>query len=138
MQKELPDQDSVAAEIAFEIADVFVTILKSVFPDQLRWELLSLEVFAVNANDECFLVVTAVKDADAATLRQALDAAPEVIVIEIVARGRGDLVFAYRQSNLDDLVILSCEFELEREDSQELTKRMQKQWHAFRDKKARG
>lgn len=47
---------------------------------------------------------------------------------EIVARGRGELVFAYRQSNLDDLVILSCECELEREDSQELTKRMQKNW----------
>jgi UDP-N-acetylmuramate dehydrogenase len=47
---------------------------------------------------------------------------------EIVIRNRGELVFSYRQSNLDDLVILDCEFELEREDPQELTKRMQKNW----------
>jgi UDP-N-acetylmuramate dehydrogenase len=47
---------------------------------------------------------------------------------EIVDRERNELVFAYRQSNLDDLVILSCEFELESEDPLELTKRMQKNW----------
>jgi UDP-N-acetylmuramate dehydrogenase len=47
---------------------------------------------------------------------------------EIVTRSRSELVFSYRQSSLDDLVILGCEFELEREDPQELTKRMQKNW----------
>jgi UDP-N-acetylmuramate dehydrogenase len=47
---------------------------------------------------------------------------------DIVQRERSELVFAYRQSNLDDLVILSCEFELESEDPLELTKRMQKNW----------
>ncbi len=47
---------------------------------------------------------------------------------EFVARNRADLVFSSRQSNLDDLVIIGCEFELEREDPQELTKRMQKNW----------
>lgn len=47
---------------------------------------------------------------------------------EIVQRERDDLVFAYRQSSLDELVILEAQFELEEEDSTELTKRMQKQW----------
>ncbi|HEX3599276.1 MAG TPA: UDP-N-acetylmuramate dehydrogenase [Lacipirellulaceae bacterium] len=47
---------------------------------------------------------------------------------EIIERERGDLVFAYRQSSLDELVILSTEFELEEEDPVEVTKRMQKQW----------
>lgn len=47
---------------------------------------------------------------------------------EIVERSREELVFAYRQSSLDELVILSAEFELDREDPNELTKRMQKQW----------
>jgi UDP-N-acetylmuramate dehydrogenase len=47
---------------------------------------------------------------------------------EIVTRERDDLVFAYRQSSLDELVILEAKFELEEEDSDELTKRMQKQW----------
>jgi len=47
---------------------------------------------------------------------------------EIIDRPRNELVFAYRQSSLDELVILEAEFELERDDPIELTKRMQKQW----------
>jgi UDP-N-acetylmuramate dehydrogenase len=47
---------------------------------------------------------------------------------EIIQRERGDLVFAYRQSSLDELVILEAQFELEEEDPVEVTKRMQKQW----------
>jgi UDP-N-acetylmuramate dehydrogenase len=47
---------------------------------------------------------------------------------ELITRERDDLVFAYRQSSLDELVILEARFELEEEDSDELTKRMQKQW----------
>ncbi len=47
---------------------------------------------------------------------------------EIVARSRGDLLFAYRESNLDELVILEAQFELESADPLELTKRMQKLW----------
>jgi UDP-N-acetylmuramate dehydrogenase len=47
---------------------------------------------------------------------------------EILERGRDDLTFAYRESSLDELVILSAQFELEQEDSEELTKRMQKHW----------
>jgi UDP-N-acetylmuramate dehydrogenase len=47
---------------------------------------------------------------------------------EINTRQREDLVFAYRQSSLDELVILKAKFELEPDDPTELTKRMQKQW----------
>lgn len=47
---------------------------------------------------------------------------------EIIERGRDDLTFAYRESSLDELVILSGQFELDQEDSEELTKRMQKHW----------
>ncbi|REK15762.1 MAG: UDP-N-acetylmuramate dehydrogenase [Planctomycetota bacterium] len=47
---------------------------------------------------------------------------------EIVTRPREELVFAYRESSLDELAILSAKFELEQEDPEELTKRMQKQW----------
>jgi len=39
-----------------------------------------------------------------------------------------ELVFAYRQSSLDELVILEARFELEQDDPEQLTKRMQKQW----------
>ncbi|MGD9633758.1 MAG: UDP-N-acetylmuramate dehydrogenase [Pirellulales bacterium] len=47
---------------------------------------------------------------------------------EIAARERNDLVFAYRQSSLDELVILDAKFELEEENPDDITKRMQKQW----------
>lgn len=47
---------------------------------------------------------------------------------EIIVREKSELVFSYRQSSLDELVILSAEFSLEREDPAELTKRMQKEW----------
>lgn len=47
---------------------------------------------------------------------------------EIKERGRDELVFAYRQSSLDELVVLDATFALERDDAEQLTKRMQKQW----------
>jgi len=47
---------------------------------------------------------------------------------DILERDRDDLTFAYRESSLDELVILHGEFELEQEDPEELTKRMQKYW----------
>src|SRR6478609_4945397 len=47
---------------------------------------------------------------------------------EVIERSREELVFAYRESSLDELVILSAKFELEAEDPEVLTKRMQKQW----------
>jgi len=47
---------------------------------------------------------------------------------EILQRTREDLVFAYRESSLDELVILGAQFQLEADDPEELTKRMQKQW----------
>ncbi|MBI3838073.1 MAG: UDP-N-acetylmuramate dehydrogenase [Planctomycetia bacterium] len=47
---------------------------------------------------------------------------------EIQERTRDELVFAYRESSLDELVILRAQFQLEQDDPEELTKRMQKQW----------
>ena len=47
---------------------------------------------------------------------------------EIVERQREDLVFDYRNSSLDELVILGARLELEQDDPNELARRMQKQW----------
>lgn len=47
---------------------------------------------------------------------------------EIHQRQREELVFAYRESSLDELVIVEAKFALEQDDSEKLTKRMQKQW----------
>ncbi len=47
---------------------------------------------------------------------------------EVLTRGRDDMVFGYRESSLDELVILDAKLELEQDDPQELGKRLQKQW----------
>jgi len=47
---------------------------------------------------------------------------------EIHQRDRSEMVFSYRQSSLDELAILEAEFQLEEEDPEALTRRMQKLW----------
>jgi UDP-N-acetylmuramate dehydrogenase len=47
---------------------------------------------------------------------------------QIVQRDREDLVFNYRESSLDELVILGARLDLEEDDAHELARRMQKQW----------
>jgi len=47
---------------------------------------------------------------------------------EIVVRSREEMQFSYRQSSLDEPVILEAQFALEEDESQLLTKRMQKAW----------
>ncbi|MBN1589871.1 MAG: UDP-N-acetylmuramate dehydrogenase [Pirellulales bacterium] len=47
---------------------------------------------------------------------------------ELMTRDREELVFDYRYSSLDELVILSAQLELHEDDPTELAKRMQKQW----------
>jgi UDP-N-acetylmuramate dehydrogenase len=47
---------------------------------------------------------------------------------EVIQHGRDDLRFSYRESSLDEPVILNAQFALEEEDPRELTKRMQRAW----------
>ena len=47
---------------------------------------------------------------------------------EIVRREADDLSFSYRESSLNELVIVDAEFVFEREASESLTRRMQKLW----------
>jgi UDP-N-acetylmuramate dehydrogenase len=47
---------------------------------------------------------------------------------EVHQRSGDDLVFGYRQSSLDDLVILDASCALEEDNPRELAQRMQKQW----------
>jgi UDP-N-acetylmuramate dehydrogenase len=47
---------------------------------------------------------------------------------EVLQRGRDDLTFGYRESSLDELVILEATFHLEEDNPADLAKRMQKQW----------
>jgi len=47
---------------------------------------------------------------------------------EVVERRGAELAFGSRWSNLDDVVVLGCRLELDEEDPDLLTKRMQKRW----------
>ena len=47
---------------------------------------------------------------------------------EVLQRGQDDLIFGYRQSSLDELVILEARLELEEDDPRQLARRMQKHW----------
>ncbi len=47
---------------------------------------------------------------------------------EVVEHGRDELVFGYRQSSLDELVVLEAGLQLEEDDPRELARRMQKHW----------
>ena len=51
---------------------------------------------------------------------------------EIVERKRESLSFSYRQSSLDELVILDALFQFDREEPEVLTKRLQKMWIVHR------
>jgi UDP-N-acetylmuramate dehydrogenase len=57
---------------------------------------------------------------------------------EVVSHPRDELRFSYRQSSLDEPVILKAEFALEEDDPQELTKRMQKTWIVKRASQPQG
>ncbi len=47
---------------------------------------------------------------------------------DVVTRHGDEMVFSYRQSSLDELVIVGARMELEEDDPHELGKRLQKQW----------
>jgi len=47
---------------------------------------------------------------------------------ETLQKPREDLEFGYRESSLDEPVILSAQLDLERDDPRELARRLQKQW----------
>ena len=86
VQEELPDDDPVVAEVALVAPDVPVTVLPDVLRHELRGELGVSEEFGVHLHDEHVLVVGAVEDADASALGQLLVAAPEEVVVELLAR----------------------------------------------------
>ena len=47
---------------------------------------------------------------------------------EVVQRDHDEMVFGYRKSSLDELVIVSARLQLDEDDPQELAKRLQKHW----------
>jgi hypothetical protein len=88
MEEELTDDDSVAGEVAFEVADICEAVFPDLRGDQLRGQLLAGQQFGVHTDDEGLFVVTAVEDADMAAVGQHLETTPQVIVIELLGGRR--------------------------------------------------
>ena len=85
VQEEFAYDHPVARQVVFEIADVFVALLPEVLSEEHARELLFFDELRMHTDHEHFLVVRTVEYADAAAVGQDLHAAPEVVVVEVLA-----------------------------------------------------
>src|SRR5260221_3283499 len=113
MKKKFDDDHAVAREIALETTDIFESFLPDIFRNERFWKFLRGEQMFMCADDEYFLVIRAVEDADFASLRHSLMRAPEIIVIEFLwtRRLEGMNVAAlrvYARHDVFDRAIFSC------------------------------
>src|SRR5262245_2287053 len=92
VQEDLDDPVALLGQVVLPVVDLAV----APFPDaavlELRRDLLAIEDLGMDADDQHLLVVGAVEDPDVTALRQPLLVAPEVIVVEILARGNLEAV----------------------------------------------
>ena len=93
VKEEFDDTSSVLVEVAFVIADG----AEALSPDFILvvvfvGDVFGLEDFGMDADDEDFLVVGAVENADAPALGQALAGAPKEIVFEFFGAGMFEAV----------------------------------------------
>ena len=83
VQEELADEHALARKVALVGVDVLEPFAPDVLGDKVRRQLLLREDVLVDADDERFLVVGAVEDADVAAPGQAAGRTPQKIVIEL-------------------------------------------------------
>jgi len=86
VQKEFAHDDTVACQIAFEVADVLEALVPNLVGDKFRRQLLRAQKFRMHAYRGRLFVIAAIEDADAAALRQTPHAAPKIIMIEFFGR----------------------------------------------------
>ncbi len=99
IREELPHRGSVAREVSFKCANVFKPLAPdSLFRYQRFRNLFVRKHRRMNPHDEDFLVVGAVKNADAAALGQTGSSTPEKIVAQFLVRWllKGDDLAAHR------------------------------------------
>src|SRR4029450_11331070 len=88
MEKEFPHDNTVPRQVSLEIAYVFETLFPNLFADQSWRQFLLRQKFGMHPDDEHLFIITTIKDSDLTTIRQALHASPEIIVVQVLARGR--------------------------------------------------
>jgi hypothetical protein len=77
------DRRTVAGQIAVKSADVLVSLLPDCLGDEGFGDFLFCQEFRVNPHDEYLLIIGAVKNTDAAPLRQRFYRAPEVVIQKV-------------------------------------------------------
>src|SRR6516164_7556701 len=87
VQEELEHDQSLMAQVPFEMRDVGKPLLPDVLACAGSGQLLLLEDVLVHSHDQDLLVVRAIENADVAALGQATGMPPEKVVIEILRRG---------------------------------------------------
>lgn len=78
---------TIFGQVVFPVADMLVALLPDVLVvlDRVR-QLLSLQNARVNANDDHFLIVRTVKNANAAAFRESLLMPPQIVMVEFLGR----------------------------------------------------
>ena len=88
VQEKLDDDNAVAREIAFETPNVLETLLPDIFCDQGFRKFLRGKNVLVNAHDEDFFVVRAIKNSDFSPLGDSFVRAPEIVVVQLFVAWR--------------------------------------------------
>src|SRR5579871_482457 len=87
MQKELENDRPLPGEVILEARDIEQPLVPDALAHELRRQLLLLQDILVYTHHEDLLVVGSVENPDPPPLGQALDVAPEKIVVEVLRRG---------------------------------------------------
>jgi hypothetical protein len=83
MQKDLDDLRAITMKVLLQVRDGFIPLLPNVLPvAQLRGKSLAAENLRMHSDDQHFLVIGTVEDADAAALRKPARRAPEKVMFE--------------------------------------------------------
>ena len=113
VKEKLADDDAVTREIALEVVYVLVAFFPNMFGNETVGEFLRAKKCWMNANDEDFLVVRAVENANFAAFGNDFVVAPKIVVIQFFVTGRFEgvdiaaLRIHARHDVLDD-AIFSC------------------------------
>src|SRR4029453_10556123 len=88
MEKEFAHHYAVSRQILLEVTNVFEALFPNLFAYELWRQLLLCQKVRMNSDDEHLFIVTTIKNSNVTPIRQAFHAVPEIIMIEILARGR--------------------------------------------------
>src|SRR6266436_6475549 len=93
MEKEFSDDYDVPLQVFLDVANVFKTLFPNLFADKSWRQFLLRQKFGMHPNDEHLFIITAIKDSDVSPVRQTFHASPEIIMVEILARGRFEGIY---------------------------------------------